>query len=69
MGLFAAKDVFIATNFASREQLPGWNTPEWKAAKARARTAWRNMFPGYDPLNDTDVKQLVTGAIDGKYFR
>lgn len=69
MGLFAEKDIFIATNYASRDQLPGWNSPEWKAAKSRAATEWRNLFPGYEPLRVMDVKQLVTGAIDGKYFK
>lgn len=69
MGLFAARDLFVATNYASRDELPGWNTPEWKNAKKRARTEWRNLFPGHDPMQETDVKKLVTGAIDGKYFR
>src|SRR5262245_14247707 len=30
LGLFAGRDVFIATNFALRETLGGWQSREWK---------------------------------------
>lgn len=69
LGLFAGKNIFIATNYVSRDQLPGWNTPEWRAAKKRAQACWRNLFPGYEPLRSKDIHELIDGAIDGKYFR
>lgn len=69
MGLFASKDVFVATHYVSRDQLPGWNSRAWKEAKRHAQTQWRNLFQVYDPLRDTNVQHLVTGAINGKYFR
>lgn len=69
LGLFAAKDVFIATNFALREELEGWQSRAWKEVKRAARAEWRNLLFPYLPLVTTDVKTLVTGALDGKYFK
>lgn len=69
LGLFAAKDVFIATNFATRESLGGWESREWKEVKRAALAAWRRLFNSYRPLSSMNVKDLVSGALDGKYFR
>lgn len=69
LGLFAWKDVFIATNHALRTDLGEWPSKEWKAAKRAARAAWRQLFHPYDPKVGAEVKQLVTGALDGKYFK
>jgi hypothetical protein len=69
LGLFASKDVFIATNFALREQLGGWQSREWKVVKRAALAQWRRLLSPYNPIATTDVKQVVTGAIDGKYFK
>jgi hypothetical protein len=69
LGLFAGTDVFIATNHALRETLGGWESREWKIVKRTARASWRRLFNSYDPVVDTDVKRLVTGALDGRYFK
>jgi hypothetical protein len=69
LGLFAWKDVFIATNHALREDLGGWQSREWKKVKRTARAVWRQLFPTYDPKVATSVRLLVTGALDGKYFK
>jgi len=69
LGLFAWKDVFIATNHALREDLGGWESREWKTVKSVARAEWRKLFNPYQPKVGTDPKQLVTGALDGKYFK
>jgi hypothetical protein len=69
LGLFARKDVFIATNFAFREDLGGWDSREWKAVKRAAGAAWRNLFHPYDPCRTTNVQELVTGALSAKYFK
>src|SRR3981081_1752281 len=69
LGFFAAKDVFIATNMALRENLGGWESSEWKDVKRLARTRWAHLFHTYQPLKSTDVRNLVTGAINGKYFK
>jgi hypothetical protein len=69
LGLFACKDVFIATNHALREDLGDWNSREWKAVQREARAEWRRLFGAYDPQITTDIRELVTGALDGKYFK
>jgi hypothetical protein len=69
LGLFAWKDVFVATHHALREALGGWESREWKREKRTARAEWRRLFPTYDPKMDINVKNLVTGALDGKYFK
>jgi len=69
LGLFADKDVFVATNYALREELGGWQSREWKQVKRRARAVWSSLFHPYPPMVSTDVNQLVSGAINGKYFK
>ena len=69
LGCFAMKDVFIATNMELRENLGGWQSREWKNVKRLARTRWGHMFHTYQPLLSTNVHDLVSGAIDGKYFK
>lgn len=69
MGFFAAKDVFIATNFCLREDLGGWQSREWRAAKRQAGAEWRRVLHPYSPMPQTRIRTLVTGALDGKYFR
>ena len=69
LGLFAARDVFVATNYALRESLGGWQSREWRTNKRIARAEWRKIFPTYDPEVEVDACQLVTGAQNGKYFK
>jgi hypothetical protein len=69
LGLFAWKDVFIATNHALREELDGWNSREWKTVKRTACAEWRKLFPSYEPKVVSSVQLVVTGALDGKYFK
>ena len=69
LGLFAAKDVFIATNYALREDLNGWQSREWKNVKKVARTQWTWLFHTYRPLESSNIRDLVNGALDGKYFK
>ena len=67
--LFAKKNVFVATNFAFREDLGEWQSREWKNVKRAALAGWRRLFHPYDPLESTNIQNLVTGAINGKYFK
>jgi len=67
--LFALGDVLIATGHALREDLGEWESREWKKVKREAKAAWRRVFDPYRPAKGTDAKQLVTGALDGKYFK
>lgn len=69
LGLFADKDVFIATNHVLRETLGSWESREWKNVKRAARACWARLFGTYPPLTSTSVRDLVSGAIDGKYFK
>ena len=69
LGLFALKDVFIATNFALRDELGGWQSREWKKVKRKARATWRRLFNTYQPVVTIDIKQVATGALDDRYFK
>jgi hypothetical protein len=69
LGFFAMRDVFIATNLSLREQLGGWESREWKDVKRLARTRWAHLFHTYQPIKSLTVSDLVTGSIDGKYFK
>lgn len=67
--LFAAKDILIATGHALREELGDWESREWITVKRDARAAWRRLFDSYQPQGGVDAKALVTGALNGKYFK
>ena len=69
LGLFAAKDVFVATHYELRENLGGWESREWKNVKKRAKARWRILFNTYPPICGARVGTLVSGAADGKYIR
>lgn len=69
LGRFAKRDVFVATNMALREDLGGWQSREWKNVKRQACTCWNRLFHRYPPMLSTNIHDLVTGAIDGKYFK
>jgi hypothetical protein len=69
LGLFARRDVFIATNFAMRADLEGWESREWKKVKRAAGAEWRILFHPYEARRTINVRELVTGALNGKYFK
>jgi hypothetical protein len=68
-GFFANIDVFIGTNFGYRADLGSWESREWKESKRCAGARWRQLFNGYQPRPEIDAKLLVTGALDGRYFK
>jgi len=68
-GLFSGKDTFIATHYRERTGLGAWNSTEWKTEIRRSLSVWRQLFPAYNPINSDDISQLISGAIDEKYFR
>jgi hypothetical protein len=69
LGLFARRDVYVATNHALREDLEGWQSRAWRDVKRAAAAAWRRLFHPYLPSRQKSVKRLVTGALDGKYYK
>ena len=48
LGMFAAKDVFVATNFALREDLGGWQSPGMEERKASSK---RNLEKPLSPIS------------------
>ena len=69
LGLFAARDVLITTNFAKRADLGGWESAAWKKVKLIARSVWQKIFRAYRPIMFTNIHDMVSGAISGKYFK
>lgn len=69
LGRFAERDVFVATNYAFRKELGGWRSRQWRDVKLTSRVIWRNLFHPYRPIITTNVRDVVSGAIDGKYFK
>lgn len=69
LGRFARKDIFVATNFALRESLGGWESRAWRDVKVMARTKWTNLFQQYQPEQSTNIHDLVSGALNGRYFK
>lgn len=69
LGLFAKRDVFVATNFALRSELGGWQSRDWRRFRREAGAIWRKTFDTYKPRPSTKIKDLVTGAISGDYFK
>lgn len=69
LGLFAEKDVFVATNLALREDLGGWRSREWKTVKKIARARWNVLFHTYPPMITSTVHDVVSGAVHGDYLK
>jgi hypothetical protein len=69
LGRFVAKDIFVATNFALRDELGGWQSRKWRDVKVMSRTIWTRLFHNYEPLKSANVHEVVSGAINGKYFK
>lgn len=69
LGRFAEKDIFIATNYALREKLGGWQSRAWRDVKVTSRAIWVNLFHTYQPVVTVNIRDVVSGAIDGNFFR
>lgn len=69
LGCFAEPDIFVATTYALRKDLEGWQSREWKTIKRRARAKWNAIFNPYPPQNGIEPSKLVSGVLGGKFFR
>ena len=69
LGRFAERDVFIATNHALREELGGWESRAWRGVKVLARARWMNLFQQYQPVQGSNIHDMVSGALNGHYFK
>jgi hypothetical protein len=65
-GRFAARDVFVATNWAMRESLlaaDGKNDPaKWRIEFLTCKNVWNRLFPSYNPLDRTDPHDFISNA-------
>lgn len=65
-GMFAARDVFIATNWALRETLAAddQRTEDrlWRDEMLKAKTIWNRLFPSYAPLSGDELDDFITNA-------
>ena len=66
-GLFATRDVFVATNHQLRGALGGIDTPQWKQEIRQARSEWRRLFQDdkvirFDPLRGR-LDEVISGAV------
>ena len=68
LGGFIERDVFVAINYAKREDLGGWKDRRWRDFKETCKTEWSNLFHPYLRAQSITIHDVVTGAIDGKYF-
>lgn len=68
-GMFMAKDRFVATHLVLRGDLGQFQSREWNEAKRRAKAHIRNLFNPYEPMYDSDINKLISGAMNEKYFR
>lgn len=69
LGLFPERDIFVVTNHALRKDLGGWQSRAWKDVKRLARATWRRLFAPYDPICTLNVNEVISGALDAKYYR
>jgi hypothetical protein len=69
LGRFAEKNTFIATNYALREDLGGWESRAWRDVKVLARARWTNLFQQYQPIQGSNIHDMASGALNGKYFK
>ena len=71
LGLFAERDVFVATNMERRDHLGCFESEQWKLAKRNALVRWRHIFATYGPIGEDgdDPSRFFTGALSGEYFK
>lgn len=69
-GLFIKKDSFLATHYEYRRELGGFNDRAWKLASRRSRGIWSKLFTTmYKPRLSDNIHELISGAMDEKYFK
>lgn len=68
-GMFMWKDIFVITHHECRDRLGEFGSREWKREIARCRTRIRNLFQPDEPLIDSNVNNVFSGAIDEQYCK
>lgn len=69
LGRFISQDAFVAFLVERRDQLGGWNSPEWRRAIRTCIQRWHSIFGPYAPLIGEQPNDFFTGALDAGYFK
>jgi hypothetical protein len=59
-GSFAEADVFIAMHIGRRDELGGFNSPEFKAAIRYTKACWRQLFNTWPPFSGSTINDYIT---------
>ena len=59
-GRFVAKDVFLATHKAWREDLGAYGSEEWAREIWRCKAVWRQLFPTYPPHSGVNIYDYIS---------
>lgn len=69
-GSFAEANVFIAMHMGRRDELGGFNSPEFKAAIRYTKTCWRQLFNTWPPLTGSKLNEYITeNVLDQRTIR
>lgn len=69
-GVFAERDVMVATHLWDRDELGRYGSDEEKKAHSDCVKVWNDLFPSNDFLKGTlNVNEYVSNAAPGKYFK
>jgi hypothetical protein len=61
-GRFAARDVFVATNWKPRRWLSE-DDHRWRDEMLSCKAAWTRLFPAYPPLSGNTIHDYISKAI------
>jgi|SRR5579862_1893472 len=62
-GRFAEFNNFIVLTWASRADLGGPKSREWRDAIVACRTEWKNLFPAYQPLSGDSFHDYLSKIV------
>lgn len=68
-GRFASTDIFVAFEWMARTELggprdlTGKESREWRYAKLRCKTDWRNLFPAYNSFTASTLYGYVSNIV------
>lgn len=63
LGSFADTDLFIGLVWGLRKDWGDRKSREWRDARIRTNTAWRALFPSYEPHKGGQLHDYLTNAI------
>lgn len=69
LGRFAARNVFVATNYELRGSLNEIGSIEWGRATRHCKAVWRALFEPYPPMPGETINDYVSNAANPKLFK